>query len=143
MNRAVSGTVRAANDALENIGKIKEAIKASSKNPLDLLNKANEIEDGINDAMVKLVGNESIRKRDESDPPSINDRIESISWDLINTASAPTRTHEKSYQVAVEKFSEVHRRLKYLIEVELEELKNMMEDAKAPWTPGRFPDWKQ
>ena len=91
--------------------------------------------------MVTLVGNESIRKRNAADPPSIEDRIGTISWELINTTSAPTETHRKSYRAAAGNFSEVYKDLRFLIEVELKELKKLLEEAGVPWTPGRFPKW--
>jgi hypothetical protein len=47
------------------------------------------------------------------------------------------------YGIAGKEFEPQLAKLKKLIEVDLKKLEKAMEEAGAPWTPGRIPVWKK
>jgi hypothetical protein len=62
-----------------------------------------------------------------------------IQW---NVTSAPTQTQQDAYQYAGTEFAEVLAALRSLIQDDLALLEGKLEEAGAPWTPGRIPNWE-
>jgi hypothetical protein len=62
--------------------------------------------------------------------------------DQWHVTSAPTQTQLDQYRLCGEAFSEVLAKLRTLVEKDLAALEQKLEDAGAPWTPGRFPTWE-
>ena len=58
------------------------------------------------------------------------------------TTAAPTTTFAKSYDVAAGKFDEILNSLKS-IDDEVKGIESILEKSGAPYTPGRFPEWKK
>jgi len=57
------------------------------------------------------------------------------------TSSAPTATHQRGYEIAAGGFAPVLAGLRDL-DAQLSALETEMEEAGAPWTPGRLPTWQ-
>jgi hypothetical protein len=60
-----------------------------------------------------------------------------ISYEQGSSTAAPTGTHKMSYQIAKEEFAPILERLRSLVQTDLENLEDLLEDADAPYTPGR------
>ncbi|MEO6539879.1 MAG: hypothetical protein ABIN74_02765, partial [Ferruginibacter sp.] len=60
---------------------------------------------------------------------------------LWSTTAAPTTTFINNYAIAVKQFTPVYNELK-AIGVEIKNIENTLEQNKAPYTPGRLPDWQ-
>lgn len=54
-----------------------------------------------------------------------------------NSTHGPTKTHRRQYEIAAERFAEVHPKLQNLTGKELEKLYEQLEKAGVPWTAGR------
>ena len=91
---------------------------------------------------IKLNGDASLARREFETPPSINGRIGTIEYTLWNSTSAPTQTAHQSYEVASNQFTAVLAELKS-IDGKIKEAENVLERSKAPYTPGRFPEWNK
>jgi replication-associated recombination protein RarA len=87
-------------------------------------------------------GDASIARREFETPPSINGRIGTIESALWYSTSAPTKTAMQSFEVASKQFAAALESLK-AIDTEIKDLEAALEKAKAPYTPGRLPDWKK
>ena len=61
---------------------------------------------------------------------------------MWSTTAAPTNTFIKSYDVAASKFDEILSDLKS-IETSIKQIESELEKSGAPYTPGRFPEWKK
>ena len=93
----------------------------------------------LNGLLTKLRGDKTRRKRQEPQPPSINQRMSTaIQWYVT---SAPTQTQRDAYQYAGTAFTEVLADLRKLMMEDLAQVEAKLEAAGAPWTPGRIPDW--
>jgi hypothetical protein len=57
-------------------------------------------------------------------------------------AVATTSTHRQAYEIASEEFAQQLASLRTLVQVDLAKLEKSMEQAGAPWTTGRLPEWK-
>jgi hypothetical protein len=60
-------------------------------------------------------------------------------------ATAPiTETNKQNYEIAAGEFDKLEAELRELVEVRLKKLGDALEEAGAPWTPGRgIPEWKK
>jgi hypothetical protein len=65
-----------------------------------------------------------------------------ITGALWNTTAAPTNTFIKSYEAAANKFDAVLMNLKSIDE-DIKIVEDELEKYGAPYTPGRFPEWRK
>ena len=94
-------------EAIEEIdGKINKSLNSSSESYLESLNsKKGE----VMDLKMILTGTRSLNYADvfSGSPPSIQRRLGNMSWELYNTTSKPTKTHEMTYEISKAKYEEV------------------------------------
>ena len=87
-------------------------------------------------------GDASLSKREFEIPPSINGRIGTIEYTLWTSTSAPTQTAINSFDIAAKQFDILLPELKSIDE-EIKIVEATLEKNGAPYTPGRFPEWKK
>jgi hypothetical protein len=68
--------------------------------------------------------------------------VDLITSALWSTTAAPTTTFIKSYDDAADKFDAILSSLK-LIDDEIKQVEVVLEKCGAPFTPGRFPEWRR
>ena len=102
-------TIGQIDEAIEEIdGKINKSLNSSSESYLESLNsKKGE----VMDLKMILTGTRSLNYADvfSGSPPSIQRRLGNMSWELYNTTSKPTKTHEMTYEISKAKYEEVLR----------------------------------
>ena len=94
-------------DAIEEVdGEINKSINTSSESNLESLNKKRG---DIMDLKMILTGTRSLNYADvfSGSPPSVQRRLGNMGWELYNTTSKPTKTHEMTYKISKEKYDEV------------------------------------
>jgi hypothetical protein len=141
LQRAVLGSVRAADEAQTRLDHVKKALLDTPGADPKLGDEARAIETRLKDLRIVLTGDETIGSRNEPTPPSIVDRVQQIVGGHWTTTSAPTQTHRRAYDIAAGQFSDVLIRLRGLIDGDLRRLEESADAAGAPWTPGRVPRW--
>jgi len=70
-------------------------------------------------------------------PVPIDRRLHAAGFGARATAHGPTATQSRSLQIADEDFAEVGPTLDRLIDTEFRALKEKLDAAGVPWTPGR------
>jgi len=75
-------------------------------------------------------------------PLPINERLGSIIWSHWGSTSEVTQTQKNSYDILTEVLPQLIERLKTLQEVSLKTIEQKLEQAGAPYTPGRIPEIK-
>ena len=100
------------------------------------------IEKRLIDLNTKLNGDASLTRREFETPPTISSRIGNIEYSLWLSSAAPTQTFVQSYETAGRQFAPVLEELKK-IDGDINKLEDLLEQNKAPYTPGRFPVWKE
>jgi photosystem II stability/assembly factor-like uncharacterized protein len=121
---------------------IREAVNNTPSIPDSITVKIGLIELKLKNLNRALNGDASIASRNYPTPPSVSDRVNGAIFGLWQSTSAPTNTQLKSISEAEEIFTSLHIELKGIIEKEMDDLDHQLDKFKAPWTPGRFPDWK-
>lgn len=143
LGRAVYGAYKLAGELEEKIKTIKKALFQAPDAKPELLKQAEDIQNKLRKIQVALQGDSSLSKRYYSQPPSIYSRISSCMRIHSSSTSDITTTMKEQYNLAGELFEPVLQQLKQVVEVDLKKLEAGMEQAKAPWTPGRVPVWKK
>lgn len=143
LQRAVSGSIEAANNLKTRLAAIKRALQNTPADTKSLMEDASSIESRLELILRALRGDSILAARDENVPPSISGRVNEIVGDQRMSTSRPTQTQIEGYNIAGEEFTSELANLRTLIEVDVGRLEKAMEAAGAPWTPGRIPEWKE
>lgn len=143
LQRAVLGAVQAANQAQTDLDFIKKAIDDTPGADPKLGEEARALSLKLKDIQKALSGDPVVQNYSEPTPPSIVNRVQNIVNGHWSATYGPTETHVRSYNIAATEFESVLQQLRTLIEVDLKNLKDRLELAGAPWTPGRVPQWKK
>ena len=106
----------------------------------DRLTELQRLQDELNDILLALRGDPAKSRRNVFEPPAISNRVDRIANAQWTTTSAPTTTQEKAYRWAGVAFGDELERLGRVCD-DLRALEDRLEEAGAPWTPGRLPRW--
>jgi hypothetical protein len=101
--------------------------------------KVRELEKQTREILLSLRGDSVLRSRNENTPVSILERIGHVVGNERFSLMKPTGSDEESYKIAHEELAEQIQKLRTLLEKEVKPLEKALDDAGAPWTPGRVP----
>jgi hypothetical protein len=142
LDRAVQGALRAADEAQTRIAHVRQAVLDTPAVDLELLAEVDGLEQRLDQILVVLRGDRTLRKYSEPAPSSIRSRVSRVVYSQWSVTSAPTQTQRDAYRQAGEEFIGVLNDLRALMEEDLAGLEEKLEAVKAPWTPGRIPRWE-
>jgi len=140
LRRAVRGALSAAGEAEGRIAHLKKAMLDTPAADAAALARIHGLKADLDQILIALRGDRSLTSRNQATPPSILGRTETIIGGQWHVTSAPTQTNIGAYTYAGEAFTAELGKLKALFG-RLEALEAELEQAGAPWTPGRLPDW--
>lgn len=143
LQRAVLGAAQSADEAQKRLDHIKAALGNTLGAAPNLSDEARALELRLKDLLIKLSGDRLLQRRNEPTPPSITDRVDAIVGGHWTSTSNATQTQREDYEIAASEFAVVLKSLRVLIESDLAKLEEKMEQAGAPWTPGRVPRWSK
>jgi len=142
LTRAITGADAYRKELVDKLSYLKKAVIEAANVPEDTYNKILTAELNLKELNRQLNGDGLRRRYEGASPSSIKDRVDLITAALWNTTAAPTTTFTKSYDDAANKFGDVLVFLKS-IDDEIIQIEQILEEHGAPYTPGRFPQWKQ
>ena len=143
LQRAVLAAVEVANQADQQVDLIKRAIEISPQLPLEMRKEARDLELRLLDIRERFSGDPTKPRRSEPAMPGILSRIQTVVRGHWANTIGPTSTHRRNYEIAAEEFREVLVDLRKLVETDLVALSKKLDEAGAPWTPGRrIPDFE-
>lgn len=139
LQRAMMGAAGAVNEALRNIQFMKKALTDTPRADGKLGDELRGVEQRLRASLVRLSGDPTVRRRSEASEPSLMDRVSG----QLGSTSPITATVRRDYDIAASAFGKLLEEMRRLVEVELAGLGQRLEDAGAPWTPGRgVPRWR-
>ena len=141
LQRAVMGATEAAEEAQTRIKHIVKAVDDTPAADPALGAEARRIDKALETVLVALRGDEAIRARNEPVPQSISERVSAIVASHWTSTVAPTGTNREAYAAAAGAFETQLATLRTLLDTDLRALEQKLEQAGAPWTPGRVPTW--
>ncbi len=116
---------------------IKVAIERVDQPSESLLENYYALSKEVKDFKRSFYGDNIKTKLDIDQPPTPNGRIGWINYEQAHSTADPTETHKMSYEIAKEEFEPMLSALKKLVKEDLAALENKLEEADAPYTPGR------
>lgn len=139
--RVIAGTIDFNKELIEKMAYLKQAIVNTPEAGNDLMNEAVKIEKELNNILFNFEGL-SAKASDEEIPPQqvpLSQRLYYIIEAQINTTSAITNTSKKAFEIINEELPSLVKQLEKIALVDIKNLETKLEQAKAPYTPGRLP----
>ena len=137
LRRVVVGASRRLVAALSEVVELKNAVRNSSRGTVEMLNMVRKLQLALLDARDQLSGDTTRSQRNQTRPPSIEERASVAYFGSLQSTQGPTQTHRQQYEIASDGYRQIRKRLKKLIDRDLEKLKRTMDQAGIPWTSGR------
>jgi photosystem II stability/assembly factor-like uncharacterized protein len=142
LSRAMSGANAYRKELADKLPYLKQAVIAAANVPVGTNEQVLALQTKLED-INRMLNGDNLRARYEgAAPPSLRGRINQITGALWSTTSAPTETFMSSYNVAADNFEGVLTALKQA-DAMASAIEATLEKYKAPYTPGRLPDWKK
>jgi photosystem II stability/assembly factor-like uncharacterized protein len=136
MSRKASGAESAIAGLLVETGAMKSAMQRSSAPP-ELRGRVRALELELLALQDTLVGNQRQALLNHPQSVSIDRRLEVARMGTFRSTYGPTPTHRQSMQIASDEFAGLNQRLAEISRTEFPELRQLLEQAGVPWTPGR------
>ncbi len=136
LQRSVSGSVAAIDELVIAVDAIKEVTVRSTASAA-LYEEANSISQRAQRLRARLAGNQAREFMGDTGPVPITQRLGAAGFGARSTAYGPTATQKRSLEIADEEFADIGRALDRLIDTEFRVLKEKLDAAGVPWTPGR------
>jgi len=141
LQRAVLGAVRLVGETETRIQHLRQAILDTPGADPELATRLDAVEEQVRELSVELSGDPLLARYNEPSPPSVVDRVERIVSSQWSSTSAPTGTNREAYRIAGAEFAPLLEQLTTIVETDLPSIERRLEQAGAPWTPGRVPVW--
>ncbi|MEI6899369.1 MAG: glycosyl hydrolase [Bacteroidota bacterium] len=144
LTRVMQGTEQYANDLLVRITSIKQALNSSLSAPSDLMKQATSLETQLDQILHVKFNRRTNRPSEEENPPApvtLNTRLDKLAWISWGSTQDPTKMQMDAYKILEDEFPPVYAQVKKIGEVDLPALEKALENADAPVTPGRLPEW--
>ncbi len=142
LRRAVLGAEHFTGEVGGRVRHLRRALADTPAAGAALMVELEGVKGRLDEIRLALVGNPTKAERNVFQPPSIQERVDRITWDLWYHTQPPTETHRKAYRWAADAFAGQLAALEVLA-TDLAALEAKAEAAGAPWTPGRMPTWKE
>ncbi len=142
--RAVHGAESAAEDMMKKIQYIKQAIQRTPGVPGELMKKTQQVEKELDRILWKFNGQDPKASREENwpAPVSIYERLNALVYSHWNSTSEVTQTQKDQYAILSEEFIPILEQLRKISDRDIKPIETELEEAGAPWTPGRIPEWE-
>lgn len=138
--RIMMGTERMIQEQTERVQAIQKALKIVPGADFNMLKKAIDIEKQLNDLTYTLDGPPARASWEELPPMDmpLNRRMNVMVMTHWSATSDVTKTERDQLEILREEFPPVLDTLKEVTK-EIDEMDRMLDEIKAPWTPGRMP----
>ncbi len=143
MARQVRGSYKWANDLKDRVQYLRQVIYRTPDASPELIREARGIDNKLADLIYEFKGRTPPASREENPPApvALNERLSSMVRVHWGSTAGITETEKKLYNILKEEFPPVHEELKRLYHQEIVPLEDKLETLKAPYTPGRIPQW--
>jgi len=143
LSRVMNGASALMREVDGRLDAIEQAIMRTPAAGQEHVDMLNALRTRMLDLRLTLNGDSTVSRRNEPTPPGLSGRLRGMLWAIGGSSVAPTQTARDAYDLIAGEVDDVLAELRDLIEDDLAKLEAQLEAAGAPWTPGRFPVWKQ
>ena len=139
--RAVGGAVEAVAEQQNRIDHLWQALDLTTRAGAQEYNQLAGLQSRLHQINITLLGDHSLRSRNEAAPLALEGRVARIRRDSWFSQSQSTGMHQESLRIATQTFEQVAKELQ-AISNKLIQFETHLNDLGAPWTPGRLVDSK-
>ena len=141
LSRVMTGTRQLAKDQQAKLAAIRKALKQTPGSGIELYEKAMELETQLSDLLFILEGPMAKASWEELSPMKmpLNKRLSSMVYTHWSSTSELTKTETDQLEILREEFPPVLKKMEAVME-NISDLEHLLEEKKAPWTPGRVPE---
>lgn len=143
LQRAFDGAAALLGDTENRVKHIRQATYAIAQPPAALLADVQALEQKIYDLKKAFFGDGIAPRIDQGAQMSIGDRLGAMAYEIWSTSSAPTTTQREALRIAGVAFRTELENLRRLVDLDVKNVEKKLEEAKAPYTPGRVPVWQR
>jgi photosystem II stability/assembly factor-like uncharacterized protein len=136
LSRAAEGTDSAINDVVEELDAVKDTLERSMTDG-SLYELANSIQQNLKIQRDRLGGNEKRAMYNDPAEMSVGARLWHAGFVFSVGAHGPTAEQRESLRLGRALYDDIVSELNTLVNVEYAGLKEAMDTARVPWTPGR------
>ena len=109
--------------------------------PLETHNQIYVLEQRLEKLNRSLSGDASLARREFETAPSLNNRLFNIQGNVWSSTAAPSPAQKADYDIVSKQIGVVISELK-AIHADMQKIESALEQAGAPYTPGRVLEWK-
>jgi len=144
LTRVVQGAVKLTEELLKSTTYIKQSLVNTPGGFTGLMDKTANIQSRLNEIDFALKGHKAKASWEEVPPGHypIERRLLAIIYGQIRSSSKPSKTQLDSSDIVKEEITPMLEKLHKIAGEDLKNLEKEMEQASAPWTPGRVPELK-
>jgi hypothetical protein len=99
--------------------------------------RARALETRLRDAKVVLSGDERMSMAGAQGPVPISQRLSTVQMGTALSTYGPTPAHRRNLEIAEQQFAQIESRLAQIFQQDLPALRQALNEAGVPWTPGR------
>ena len=136
MVRQGSGAESAIKALLTELSAIKQTL-LRSKASGELRDKARALELEAMKLQLQLAGDEARDLAGDPGPVSVKRRLEVVRFGTSFSTYGATPMHQRNLEIAEQRFSGIQTALERIFDTDMPALRQSMDDAGVPWTPGR------
>ncbi|HAS42926.1 MAG TPA: glycosyl hydrolase [Microscillaceae bacterium] len=141
LRRALSSSNNLRRELQNKVRHMRVAVINAPNVPIKTLEDIRKVDKQLRSINRTLNGDYSLSRRQFETPPSVAGRIGMVNYQLSNTTAPPTKTHQQNVKIAEEDFAKVFTQLKKIVNEDIKRIEKALENAGAPYTPGRMPQW--
>jgi hypothetical protein len=141
LQRAMMGANALAGELSTRVEALRRALEETPNAPAQLPTDVRAIQRDLRDIREALNGDPTLNRRQAPTPPSLMGRMQ-VMTQGTRSLEPPTATQRHQYEILSTEFSTLLVRLRTIADTRLKAVEAGAEQAGAPWTPGRIPEWK-
>lgn len=141
LRKAVSATADIYANMRTRLANINAVAQDMAVFPKAVLDKTYALTLKLNELGIQLNGDAARSRREFETPPSITARVGDVERGVWNSTSTITTTYRNDYAIASKGLTTILAAMRKLDE-EILALEKQLELNKAPYTPGRWPEWQ-
>ena len=139
----MQGAMRYTSDLSEKVEYILQTLYRMPDSTPGMITEAKRIRNEIDKIEFTFYGHSAKASWEEVPPGQmpLQRRLRNMTYTHNGSTAPITQTEKDAYNILSEELPPIIEKLKKIGEQELKELEKQMDQAGAPWTPGRVPDW--
>jgi hypothetical protein len=142
---AMVGSNRLIDELISKVEHFKEAIYSTPGASQQLMDKARELGEELEELNFKMNGVPAKASGEEVPPAQVPlyDRLGQVTRATASSTSGLTTTQMEGFEILEEEFPPVLEALKRIVEQDIPAMETELNKINAPWTPGRLPVWNK